>query len=113
MVENLTFGQALESVKIGSRIARKGWNGKDMFVFQRPYFNCKIEDLDKIQSIPQSVKDYFIKDWAYGETCYTGGNPIEVHFMEYLCMKDPLGNIINGWLASQVDMLSDDWYILD
>lgn len=30
----MKFGEALEAVKEGKLIARSGWNGKDMFVFQ-------------------------------------------------------------------------------
>lgn len=32
----MKFGEALEEVKKGALIARAGWNGKGMFVFQRP-----------------------------------------------------------------------------
>lgn len=35
---NMTFGIALEMLKKGFRVARKGWNGKEMFVvFQKGY----------------------------------------------------------------------------
>lgn len=44
----MKFGEALEAVKEGKLIARSGWNGKGMFVFQRPedwlstmIVNCK------------------------------------------------------------------------
>ena len=29
---NLTFGQAIEALKNGKRVTRKGWNGKEMFL---------------------------------------------------------------------------------
>jgi len=28
-----TFGQALDALKSGKRVSRKGWNGKGMFLF--------------------------------------------------------------------------------
>lgn len=34
--ETGTFGQALESLKRGHLVTRKGWNGKGMFIFMRP-----------------------------------------------------------------------------
>lgn len=37
----MKFGEALEAVKEGKLIARSGWNGKGMFVFQRPVFAFK------------------------------------------------------------------------
>lgn len=36
----MKFGEALEAVKEGKLIARSGWNGKGMFVFQRRKIGC-------------------------------------------------------------------------
>ena len=33
----------------------------------------------------------------------------KVKFTSYLCMKAADGSIVNGWLASQTDMLAKDW----
>lgn len=38
---------------------------------------------------------------------------VPVKFTAYLCMKAADGSIVNGWLASQTDMLAEDWTILD
>lgn len=35
-----------------------------------------------------------------------------IKFCAYLCMKDANYNIVNGWLASQSDMLADDWMVV-
>lgn len=32
-MENMTFGQAIEAMRGGSRVARAGWNGKGMNIF--------------------------------------------------------------------------------
>lgn len=109
------FGTALEALKQGKRVAREGWNGKGMFVFMRPADEINIETVvDKIKSLPQTVKDFYLQDIVDGE-----GNrlPIDfgdnVKFTAYLCMKAADGTIVNGWLASQTDMLSEDWVVLD
>lgn len=107
----MNFGQAIEALKEGKMLVRKGWNGKNMFIFMRPYDNIDISKLSNIKSLPENVKKWFVDEWAQGNTTYESGNPIQIHFNEYLCMVDPLGNIVNGWLASQTDMLSDDWEI--
>lgn len=109
----LNFGQAIEAVKKGELVAREGWNGKGMFIFQRPFDNIDISIIPNIKSLPNKVKDYFVKNYAHGTTHYESGSPIQVHFKEYLCMVDPLGNVINGWLASQTDLLEEDWIILE
>lgn len=35
-----------------------------------------------------------------------------IKFDAYLCMKAADNTIVNGWLASQSDMLADDWVII-
>ena len=37
----------------------------------------------------------------------------ERFFTQYICMKAADGSIVNGWLASQTDMLADDWVLVD
>ena len=115
MIQNLTFGKAIEALKEGKRVARTGWNGKGMFVFMRPADELHIDVVvNKVKSLPQSVKDYYRQD-AVDEN----GNllPIEendvVKFTAYLCMKAADGTIVNGWLASQSDILAEDWEVLD
>lgn len=110
-MENVTFGVALEAAKKGKLIARSGWNGKGMFVFQRP-----ADELDRdfvigpVRSLPQSVKEFFIKQREHD---YTTPVECKIKFSAYLCMYAADGSIVNGWLASQTDILSEDWIILD
>lgn len=106
MRENLTFGDAIEAVKSGKLISRVGWNGKGMFVFMRP-----ADELDpafiieKVKSLPDAFKE------KLKNTTFQEGE--KVKFSAYLCMKAADGSIVNGWLASQVDMISKDWCELD
>lgn len=107
----MNFGEALEALKEGKMVARQGWNGKGMFIFMRPADELHVGFVAKdIKSLPQGVKDYYYQDCVDGE-----GNPLElgkdevVKFTAYLCMKAADGSIVNGWLASQTDMLSEDW----
>lgn len=113
----MTFGQALHEVKEGNLVTRKGWNGKGMFIFMRPADELPIAFVaNNIKSLPQKVKDYYRQD-CIDES----GNDISmnmpqddvVKFTAYLCMKAADGMIVNGWLASQTDMLSEDWMIFE
>jgi hypothetical protein len=112
MLENQNFGQAIEALKQGKRVARIGWNGKGMFIFQRPEDELQVDFIiDKVKSLPQSVKDFFK---AKNEKEMPNEQGLEkVKFTSYLCMYAADGSIVNGWLASQTDMLSEDWTILD
>ena len=114
----LPFGRALEALKQGKRVAREGWNGKGMFIFMRPADKLPIEMVvDKVKSLPQSVKDYYLQDILDDDGNRIPSEQINsddvVEFTPYLCMKSADGKVVNGWLTSQTDMLSEDWLILD
>ena len=111
----LNFGQAIEALKQGKRVARKNWNGKGMFIFMRPADELNVEFVvDKVKSLPRSVKDYYLQDIVdeTGQRLPVEDNDV-VKFTAYLCMKAADGTIVNGWLASQTDILSEDWAILE
>ncbi|WP_266364217.1 DUF2829 domain-containing protein [Tellurirhabdus rosea] len=101
MQKGLNYGQALEALKQGKRASREGWNGKGMFIFQRPGDVLAKDFLPKVKSLPDTVK-------AFLET-----QQRDIEFLPYLCMWSATGEVVNGWLASQTDMLSADWCILD
>ena len=112
MEKNLKFGQAIEALKEGKRVAREGWNGKGMFIFERPADELEVGFIiDKVKSLPQSVKDFFkAKDEKEAQS---EQGLSKVKFNSYLCMYAADGTIVNGWLASQTDILSEDWVILN
>ena len=85
----MNFGLAIEAMKNGERVARKGWNGKDMYVFLA-YEADFVTDAD-ISAFDQ----------------------LEVEVGDMLIMKTAQNTFQPGWLASQADMLADDWYIVE
>jgi hypothetical protein len=95
--ETLTFGQAIEAVKQGKRIARHGWNGKSMFLFLLP-----------AGTVPTKA----IHDPALREVIETeiGGETFEALGSIRMFTADK--KILTGWLASQTDILAEDWVIL-
>lgn len=102
----MSFGDAIEAVKSGKLIARVGWNGKGMFVFQRPECSLSTEMIiNRVKSLPDAFKRWVEQNCSESET-----NMIK--FNAYLCMKAADGSIVNGWLASQTDILSEDWMIV-
>ena len=108
----MNFGQAIEALKAGKRVARMGWNGKGMFIFQTPGDELEVGFIiDKVISLPQSVKDFFrAKD---EKQLPSEQGLTKVKFGAYLCMYAADGSIVNGWLASQTDMLAEDWCIVE
>lgn len=111
MESGLTFGQALEAVKQGKLASREGWNGKGMFIFMRPGDELSPDTVvNKVKSLPKSVKD-----WVYnkGPLVQLSNRTNSIKFTPYFCMKAADDTIVNGWLASQTDMLATDWCILE
>lgn len=105
--ETGTFGQALESLKRGHLVARKGWNGKGMFIFMRPEDSLPTNMIvNQVKSLPESFKRWVANNHGDSETD-------RIKFTAYLCMKAADGAVVNGWLASQTDMLANDWMIVE
>lgn len=96
----MDYGKAIELLKAGKLVQRSGWNGKGMFIFMRPADDLPVDFIPKVKSLPQAVKDYLTKDAISGAA---------IPFTAYLCMKAADDTIVNGWLASQTDMLAEDW----
>ncbi len=88
------FGQAIEAAKQGKKVAREGWNGKKMFVYQMPGY-------DNIPANEATSKRLGVEV----------GTQIKVR--PYLAMFDAQGYVVPGWLASQTDILAEDWVILN
>ncbi len=105
--KELTFGSAIQALKNGKRVAREGWNGKGMFI----YLNKGSFDF----SIPS--KDILSEEcFTIGGVCqelFEKGDGGTITRMPNLNMKAADNSIVTGWLASQTDILAEDWNILD
>jgi hypothetical protein len=105
--ETGTFGQALESLKRGHLVTRKGWNGKGMFIFMRPEDSLPTNMIvNQVKSLPELFKRWVSDNYGDSETD-------KIKFTAYLCMKAADGTVANGWLVSQMDMLANDWMIFE
>lgn len=113
----ISFGEAVNAAKDGRLVAREGWNGKGMFVFMRPADTLEVDFIiDKVKSLPESFKRWSAIHQAHEtkaalEMGYIQG--VSIEFLPYLCMKTADNKVVNGWLASQTDILALDWLILD
>lgn len=86
----MNFGQALEALKQGEKVARNGWNGKGMFLFLVPGSKFEVNRPPLLGIYPE-------------------GTMISYH--AHVDMKTAQGDIV-PWLCSQTDMLAEDWEIL-
>ncbi len=86
-----TFGQAIEAMKNGFKVARKGWNGKGMFAYLVP-----------ANSYPAQTgvaKSHF-------------GEGAMVPYREYLALKTAQGDVAT-WAPSGSDALAEDWQLVE
>lgn len=97
----MNFGQAIEAMNDGKMVSRSGWNGKNMFVYKTVGNTVSKDFIPKFASLPQSVKNYLS---AKGE---------DVVFHPSITMYTASGEMQPGWLASQSDILSQDWGIIE
>ncbi len=112
MEKFVNFGEAVEALKVGKRVARDGWNGKGMFIFMQVQSDISLSIVPNMQSLPQTVKDEFIRRHQKSVSEGDGSEFDHIHYRNQLAMVYP-DNTIYGWVASPSDVLEKDWLILD
>lgn len=93
----MDFGQAIEALKGGKKVSRSGWNGKGMWLSYSPGNDALPSD----------------KFWSPHNKEYAEQNGGSAKVLPCITMKTATGEILMGWLASQTDMLAEDWGIVD
>lgn len=86
----MDFGQALSGLKQGAKVSRSGWNGKGMFLFLVPGSTFKVNRPPLLGIYEEGT---------------------EINYCPHIDMKTADGKIV-PWLASQTDVLADDWGIV-
>lgn len=92
-VEDVFFGDAVRAAEKGHRIARKGWNGKGMWLSYTPGMMVPAE-----------------KFWSPANKKFAEENGGQLEVLPYLTMKTADNKVV-PWLASQTDVLASDWVI--
>ncbi len=87
-IKGMTIGQAIEAIKQGKRCARKCWNGKGQY----------IELAKNVSYVNPRGKVVNVNHESMGNkaVAFVGTSGVQL-----------------GWLASQADLLSEDWYIVE
>ena len=87
----MNFGAALQALKNGQKVAREGWNGKGMFLFLVPGSVFKVNRAPLLGIYPEGT---------------------EINYRPHIDMKTVDGEIV-PWVASQTDMLAEDWCVVE
>ncbi len=82
----MTFGEAINKVKEGAKIARKGWNGKNQYV--------ELATRISYMNVQGEVVNCEHEAIGNKALAFVGTSGVQI-----------------GWLASQADMLANDWEV--
>ena len=84
----MDFGEAIKKVKAGYKIQREGWNGKEQYV----------ELASSVSYVNAQGKIINVEHAAIGNKAlaFVGTSGVQL-----------------GWLASQADMLAEDWKCIE
>lgn len=85
----MNFGEAIDALKAGHRVSRAGWNGKGMWLVLVPGSRVTLKE-----------------GTPYGEAL---GDGTTCTITPHIDMFTATGEMQPGWLASQTDMLAEDW----
>ena len=80
----MDFGQAIKDVKAGKRIQREGWNGKNQYI--------ELATCISYKNTKGEIVNANHDDIGNNALAFVGTSGIQL-----------------GWLASQADMLAEDW----
>lgn len=84
----MNFGEALELLKKGKRVARKGWNGKKQYIQLATGISYVSADGKLVNCEHEAIGNKAI--------AFVGTSGVQM-----------------GWLASQADMLAEDWIVAE
>lgn len=94
-LDAMNFGHALQCLRDGKRVSRQGWNGKGMWLTLSPGGMIPAE-----------------KFWAQHNAEFATGQGGLAEVLPYITMKTADNKIV-PWLASQTDLLANDWGVLE
>ncbi|MDA3806756.1 MAG: DUF2829 domain-containing protein [Thiomicrorhabdus sp.] len=93
----MSFGAAIELMKAGCKMARSGWNGKGMWLIL----------------VPGSPRIKPVAGTPYSNAGIVSEIEILPHIDMYTVNAEGRRAMLPGWLASQSDMLANDWMVVE
>ena len=86
--DTISFGDAINFLKVGKKVARKGWNGKNQYIQIATGISYKAASGEIVNCEHDAIGNKAI--------AFVGTSGVQM-----------------GWLASQADMLAEDWYVVE
>jgi Protein of unknown function (DUF2829) len=86
----MDFGGALKALKGGGKVTRLGWNGKGMFLYLVAGSTFEVNRPPLLGIYPEGT---------------------QISYLPHIDMRTADGSCV-PWLASQSDLLADDWSVI-
>lgn len=99
-VGTVNFGGAIDLLKAGLAVRRKGWNGKGLFIVKQVPSHITGEIIPNMQSLPQSAKVILMKR----------ENP-HIDYTNQMLIINPDGRA-DSWVPSSSDIFANDWEVV-
>lgn len=99
-VGTVNFGGAIDLLKAGLAVRRKGWNGKGLFIVKQVPSHITGEIIPNMQSLPQSAKVILMKR----------ENP-HIDYTHQMLIINPDGRA-DSWVPSSSDIFANDWEVV-
>lgn len=93
------IGWAVNALKLGLAVRRKGWNGKGLFIVKQVPSHIEGDIIPKMQSLPQIAKDILMKR----------ENP-HIDYTNQMLIINPDGRA-DSWVPSSSDVFAEDWEV--
>ena len=99
-VGSVNFGGAIDLLKAGLAVRRKGWNGKGLFVVKQVPSHITGDIIPNMQSLPQSAKNILM----------SRENP-HIDYTNQMLIINPNGRA-DSWVPSVSDVFAEDWEVV-
>lgn len=99
-LHQMTFGDAIEVLRQGGAVRRRGWNGKGLFIIKQVPAYIEKDIIPKMQSLPKSAKNLILK-----------GKGVINYANQCLIYNEDTGRA-DSWVPSISDVFADDWEIV-
>lgn len=99
-VGTVNFGGAIDLLKAGLAVRRKGWNGKGLFVVKQVPSHITGDIIPNMQSLPQSAKNILM----------SRENP-HIDYTNQMLIINPDGRA-DSWVPSSSDIFANDWEVV-
>ena len=99
-VGSVNFGGAIDLLKDGLAVRRKGWNGKGLFIVKQVPSHITRDIIPNMQSLPQSAKSILM----------SRENP-HIDYTNQMLIINPDGRA-DSWVPSSSDIFANDWEVV-